>query len=181
MSMPIFTPALGEPVLQYENPRQRILRQYADFGSFAKTYYLDDHGARIGVVVTQRDCVLLVRQWRLQLHGLSWEIPGGTIDAGETPLEAAHRECLEEAGVRCTSLEPLVHFLPGLDVLHNPTQVFLARDAEDADTFRPDPAEVVERHWRPLTEAIAMIRRGEIVCALTQIGLFAYAKFESGK
>ena len=33
-------------------------------------------------------------------RGRGWWIPGGAVDAGETFFIAAHRECLEEAGIR---------------------------------------------------------------------------------
>lgn len=34
------------------------------------------------------------------------EFPGGTVDVGELPRQAAVRECLEETGVRLISVEP---------------------------------------------------------------------------
>ena len=33
-------------------------------------------------------------------RGRGWWIPGGAVDAGENFVVAAHRECLEEAGIR---------------------------------------------------------------------------------
>lgn len=43
--------------------------------------------------------VLLQHRVSWSAHGGTWGIPGGAIDAGETPLTGAIRECHEEAGV----------------------------------------------------------------------------------
>lgn len=41
----------------------------------------------------------------VQLDNGNWEIPGGTVEPGERPLEALRRELMEEAGALLTSAE----------------------------------------------------------------------------
>ncbi|MBM4437591.1 MAG: NUDIX hydrolase, partial [Actinobacteria bacterium] len=115
------------------------------------------------MVVVREGTVLLVRQYRLLINRLSWEIPGGRVESGETPERAAARECLEEAGVRCRSLRPLLVYHAGLDILHNPTHVFVAEDWEATPEARGEPAEVQERTWVPLPRCLEMIVAGKIV------------------
>ena len=40
----------------------------------------------------------LVRQYRPALERVTWELPGGLLDAGEYPMACAARELVEEAG-----------------------------------------------------------------------------------
>ena len=48
--------------------------------------------------------VLLTRRGsHLRGHGGQWALPGGRLDAGETPLEAAMREADEEVGLQLTT------------------------------------------------------------------------------
>ena len=42
--------------------------------------------------------VILVRQYRYAVNALLWELPAGSVDEGETPEQAARRECHEEIG-----------------------------------------------------------------------------------
>jgi 8-oxo-dGTP pyrophosphatase MutT (NUDIX family) len=42
---------------------------------------------------------VLVRQWRHSWESTSWELPAGTLEMGEDPLEGARRELTEEAGL----------------------------------------------------------------------------------
>jgi ADP-ribose pyrophosphatase YjhB (NUDIX family) len=51
------------------------------------------------VVVNDQDEILLVRSPRR-----GWEMPGGQVERGETPHEAALREVLEESGIEVTIL-----------------------------------------------------------------------------
>src|SRR4029077_10442407 len=41
---------------------------------------------------------LLLRQYRLPARRFMWELPAGRVDEGETPLQAAKRELVEETG-----------------------------------------------------------------------------------
>ena len=49
-------------------------------------------GARAGKLT-------LVRQYRYAVNAFLWELPAGSVDEGESPEEAARRECHEEIGL----------------------------------------------------------------------------------
>jgi 8-oxo-dGTP pyrophosphatase MutT (NUDIX family) len=51
------------------------------------------------VALTADERVVLVRQYRFGTEEIGLEIPGGLVDPGETPLEAARRELREETGL----------------------------------------------------------------------------------
>ncbi len=119
-----FTPRKGPCTTNFENQYQRTYTISADFGAYAKEYFVTNYGRRVGVVAVRSGSVLLVRQYRLLIDGLSWEIPGGGVNRDETPEAAAMRECQEEAGIRCKSLVPLISYHPSVDVWKNYTYVY---------------------------------------------------------
>jgi len=58
--------------------------------------------------VTATGQVVLVRQYRHGIAGVSVELPAGVIDPGEEPIAAAHRELREETGFAAERIEPLL-------------------------------------------------------------------------
>jgi len=167
-------PLIGPRQDVYQDKYQKIYKVKADFGEFSKEYFVRDVGARSGVLILQDNKILLTRQWRLLIGGLSWEVPGGKVEEGETPVEAAARECLEETGLRCNVLTPLIDFLPGLDISHNPTHVFYSEDFEETGEMHLDPSEVLTLEWVPFERCLSMIFTHEIQESLSIISIMAY-------
>jgi len=174
MPMGVHTPQIGPRRVVYQDSYQQIYRVIADFGGFTKEYFVRDSGQRAGVVAVRGESVLLVRQYRLLINDLSWEIPGGKVDDGETPEAAAVRECLEETGVLCRNLKPLLNFHPGLDALHNPTHLFYTDEIVEQNEAVSNPQEIVAHGWVPLTRCTDMIFTQQIVDSFSIVALLAY-------
>ena len=56
-----------------------------------------------GVFCEYEGRVLFLKRHAAKIEGLRWGIPGGKLELGETPIEAAARELAEEAGIASTS------------------------------------------------------------------------------
>lgn len=167
-------PRIGPRERVYQNPYHYIDRVTVQFEGFAKDIFVSEHGSRVGVLIVRHDMILLVRQYRLLVNDLAWEIPGGKVDRDETPEDAAIREALEETCLRCRNLKPLLYFHPGLDTCNNPTFMFLAAEFEAASEDNLQRHEVSERVWVPLEECLRMIFARQIVDSLTVAALLAY-------
>ena len=94
-----------------------------------------------GVVVTDpdHDGVLLLWRHRFTTDTWGWEIPAGRVDPGESPIEAGHRETLEETGWRPGPLRSLVSYFPYNGISDGTFHLFAADRAEhvgDPDRHR---------------------------------------------
>ena len=65
--------------------------------------------------VDEEERILLVRQYRLPAQQYLWELPAGRVDPGETPLQAAKRELMEETGYRAKKWRKWLSFTPAPD------------------------------------------------------------------
>jgi 8-oxo-dGTP pyrophosphatase MutT (NUDIX family) len=118
--------------------------------------------------------VLLIHRHRFIPDTWGWEIPGGGIEPGETPADAAAREVEEETGWRPDgALAPLVRLHPSSGLLDQTFHCFVTRGATrvGAPTSGGEAAEVA---WVPRAEVVARIDAGEITDGLTLTGLYAW-------
>jgi 8-oxo-dGTP diphosphatase len=112
----------------------------------------------VGVVVLRRGAdgpeVLLIRRGRPPRMG-DWSIPGGKQEWGETLHEAAHREIMEETGVKIANLklidvvDGLMHGAGGALERHL-TLVDYRADWTSGDVRHGDDA--TDARWVPLAE-----------------------------
>ena len=167
-------PKLSPKQRVYKDNYQQIYRITAEFDTHSKEYFVRDGGERVGVVIVKNKSVLLTRQYRLLINDLSWEIPGGKIDYNETPEDAAIRECLEETGILCNEIQPLITFEPGLDITKNRTYIFNATNISITGSLDKESHEVDHTEWVPIDQCTQMIFQGDIVDGLSIVAILAY-------
>lgn len=130
-------------------------------------FYLIDSPDWVNVIpLTAENRVVLVRQFRFGTREFSLEIPGGMLDPGDSPAEAARRELLEETGFAGEQpvLLGVVHPNPALHT--NRCHTYLVRNAAFRQPPRPDSTEEIEVRVVPLSEVPRLISGGEITHAL---------------
>ena len=110
------------------------------------------------LAVDEHGCVPIVRQFRPAVGGFTWELPAGTVDAGEQPDTSARRELIEETGCRPLELISLGTFLPDTGRLQVESHGFFARVQRVGEPMLDSRLEV---RWVPTAELRRMIREAE--------------------
>lgn len=123
--------------------------------------------------------VLLIRQFRHAAEDYLWEIPAGTLDPGEDPVDCAERELEEEAGVEADDLLLLstIYTTPGFtdERIH----LFVAIGLTPGRAA-PEHDEFLEVHRLRWSDVGRMIRDGRIRDAKTLVALFYVQSFLRG-
>ncbi len=118
--------------------------------------------------------VMLIRQFRASIDRWLWEIPAGSVDAGELPEAAAARECEEEIGLVPRTVERLGAFYPTPGFCDEELIFFRVTDLEPPapdSPHKPDDDEEIKPQAFTVEEARALVARGEIVDLKTAYGL----------
>lgn len=132
----------------------------------------------------ESDKVILIEQFRpgaIRGDDSPWmlEAVAGVVEAGETDIDVAHREALEEAGCTMDALTPIVSYYPSPGACSEQIRLFVGRvvsavvgEVKGVDTEHED----ILVHSVARADAIALLDAGKINNGLTIIALHWLAR-----
>jgi ADP-ribose pyrophosphatase len=129
-------------------------------------------GSVVLVPQPDRKHVILIRQYRYAIDRWIWELPAGSLEAGEPASRAARRECAEEIGLeprrvtRLSTSYPTPGFCDELMTFYRCEGLRAPRGHVERD-----PDEQIEPQTFSLADVRRMIDRGRIVDMKTVVGI----------
>ena len=112
------------------------------------------------VIVRRDDAFLLVHEHK---HGQRWFYPAGRVEPGETFIDAAVRETLEESGIS-VEIDGLIRIEHTAETSHTRVRVLLtAHPVDDTPPKSIPDEESLEAGWFTLEEIRNLPLRGQVV------------------
>lgn len=113
-----------------------------------------------GLVSVDSSYLLLRRRDGRYLGG-QWDIPGGTVERGESPVDAVVRECLEETGLSARCGELIAHYTnpdtEGRDLtFHTMTYRLILNDDDSSTQVKVSEEEHDDAKWLSLDDAFEL-------------------------
>lgn len=141
-------------------------------GREAKINVIEHPGAVAIIPLFDNEDLLLIKQLRPAIGDEIYEIPAGTLEKGETPLDCAKRETIEEVGYRAGKFEKLAEFFIAPGYSTEKIHLFLATELSPESASKSDRDEYIEPVRLPLKKALNMVQENKIQDAKSIAGLF---------
>ena len=108
-------------------------------GKTEQHYYIQKPDA-VAIVAHTPSALLFLRIKRYLIDGFSYELPGGRVEEGESPDDAARRELWEETRLVASELRLLASVFPLPSVATEQVHIYATTISEDALTVVADAA-----------------------------------------
>ena len=144
-------------------------------GTVTKREVVDHPGGVSVAVLTGKNELIFVRQFRYPYKKALLELPAGKLEPGEDPFEAVKREQLEETGTRGDNYISLGEVYPTPGYCGEIIRLWACRAAEGQQELSLDEDEFLDTERIPLDRAVEMVCNNEIPDAKTQIGILKTA------
>ena len=149
-------------------------------GATATREFVMHPGAAAMVPIGGDDRILVERQFRYARGQMYVEIPAGKIDAGETSIQTARRELLEETGYEAQQWGFLTRIHPAIGFSDEVMDIYLARDLSLRERAM-DVDEFLEIEWVTLGWMVDELRAGRLPDVKTQIAVHWLDRLFSGQ
>lgn len=161
----------------YEDP---WINLYADRVQFPNGKLVERHHiiefeqeSVAAIVENERGEILFVHAYRYTMGGANWELPAGRMERGESIIEAARREVLEESGYETTDHEMLYSFHP---LNGSSTAVFNLVRCRAGNLVAGFDDEIAGICWRTLGQVEELIRQRQIKDGYALTGMLLHLR-----
>ena len=128
--------------------------------------------------ITEEGDIILVNQYRFSSGELSWEVPGGVMDAtDESPEATAARELVEETGFVGEPGEVIASNYPNPALQANKVHFVLIKNCKKVAGQNLDPNEELEVKTVSIKTAMQMLSDGEITHGIAINSLFYLSSY----
>lgn len=156
--------------------RLEIHHLETDDGRRLKKEVVVHPGAVVVLPLLADETVVLIRNRRHAVGRVLLELPAGTLEKGEDPINAAGRELAEETGYVAGRLRPIGAFFSSPGILSERIYAYVAEDLEERQAA-PEEDEEIELQPTPLADVIAKIGTGELQDAKSIATVLMYERF----
>lgn len=144
-------------------------------GKQIPTWFVLEFPNWINVIAITKDGQFVMEdQYRHALGETRFELVAGVIDPGETPLEAAKRELLEETGFGGGEWQLFMTLSPNPTNHNNLSYTFLATGVEKVTNQHQEATEDIHVDIFTRDEVEELLAKGEIIQALHAAPLWKY-------
>lgn len=126
------------------------------------------------IALTPENEIVLVEQYRAGIHEPTLEIPGGMVDEGETPEEAARRELAEETGFTSKNWVCIGKTSSNPAILTNYTHLYLAENCIKTTSQHTDGNEDIAIHTLPVSRFLQLVKDGTVHHAIVLAAVAQY-------
>ncbi len=114
------------------------------------------------VAMTPEEKVVVLRQYKHGVGATVWSLPAGFCDNGESPLDCARRELLEETGYRAGRWVSLGGYVRDGNRGGGSVYAFLALDAQKVAEPNGCDLEQSEVHYLKMAKLLSLIRNQQV-------------------
>jgi ADP-ribose pyrophosphatase len=166
--------AEGGPAFKGKLLKVSVKRRRLPNGFVASLEVVDHIGAALIIPFIGRDKILILRQYRPVIDSYLYELPAGTLDKGESALDCARREIVEETGYSAGKLIRLGEIYPVPGYSTEKIVIFkaerLTKEAAAAQKDEVIQVKVISRSCLRELFRKRKIKDAKTICALAMAG-----------